>query len=730
MPLSLHQRQVFEWLSLLAFLALTSLCTAQTVVPPQSTYFSTAAEESYSTYQMTGDGDLWPSCWADDGNLYAANGDGKNFANTFYAMAVGKISGTLPDLTGAFVAGDVGNNYSGNPYTDKPTGMLCIGGAIYLAYQNLNETTFEDAPAASIVESLDHGATWSVNPAVPMFGVPDDSSDPAAYKFTTIFFLDYGQNSANAIDGYVYAYGLDNDWRDETSVYLARVPKASVLDRSAWQFYSGIGGSTPTWSSDITQKSAVLTDQRELYPVMFGTDCPADQKIIAQGGAVYDRPLNRYIMATWGCATHEFYEAPQPWGPWSHFLSNDFGPLRLTDNRGQYGISIPSKFISQDGQTLYLQSNVCCSGDSYTYSLRRLYLQTYASASPANSLASDNLALKPGTRAISKSTHFGSLCGLNCSDQLNNGPLSNSEDDYDEESKTVDWWGYTWPQPYNINQIVYTTGTMFSNGGWYAGDLRVQVKQNFQWIDVPGATVTPTYPYSSGAGSQTAYSFSFPDTWGDGVRITGTPGGTAFFTSISRLAVYYSSTSGDNIPGFSLSVSPVKLSMPPGSSATATLSLTPTNGFNQQVAFACSGLPSESTCSFSPATVTPAGSTASTVSVTILTTAPTSAHSSVPSKLGGSKAAAGPAMGAMIFACLFFLRRKALHRSFHKGAAMIALLAMFAMAISCKGGNIGSTPPATNPGTPAGSSTITITATAGSGTASITQTATLTLTVQ
>jgi hypothetical protein len=313
---------------------------------------------------------------------------------------------------------------------------------------------------------------------------------------------------------------------------------------------------------------------------------------------------------------------------------------------------------------------------------------------------------------------------------LNNGPLSNSEDDYDEESKTVDWWGYTWPQPYNINQVVYTTGTMFSNGGWYAGDLRVQVRQNFQWIDVPGATVTPTYPYSSGAGSQTAYSFSFPDTWGDGVRITGTPGGTAFFTSISQLAVYYSSTSGDNIPGFSLSVSPVKLSMQPGSSATATLSLTPTNGFKQQVAFACSGLPSESACSFSPATVTPAGSTASTVNVTILTTAPTSAHSSVPSKFGGSKAAAGPAMGAMIVACLFFLRRKALHRSFHKGAAMIALLAMFAMAISCKGGNIGSTPPAANPGTPAGSSTITITATAGSGTASISQTATLTLTVQ
>ena len=276
-------------------------------------------------------------------------------------------------------------------------------------------------------------------------------------------------------------------------------PRRAFWIGPAGVFYTGMSGNTPAWNSDITQKAAVLTDQRELYPVMFGTDCPADQKIIAQGGAVYDKPLNRYLMATWGCATHEFYEAPQPWGPWSHFLSNDFGPLRLLQNRGQYGTSIPSKFISADGQTVYLQSNVCCSGNSYTFSLRKLYLQAYAPELPANSLAAANLALSPGTRAISKSTHFGSLCGLNCSDQISSGALSNSEDDYDEESKTVDWWGYTWPQPYNINQVIYTTGTMFSNGGWYASDLRVQVRQNFQWIDVAGATVTPAYPYSSQA---------------------------------------------------------------------------------------------------------------------------------------------------------------------------------------------------------------------------------------
>jgi len=713
-------RQVLSWatVSLMA-----TLCPAQTQTPAQSTFFSTAAEEAYSTYQMSGDGDLWPSCWADDGNLYAANGDGKNFANTFYPMAVGKIAGEPPSMTGIFLAGDVGYNYSGSPYTDKPTGMACVNGALYLAFQNLNENTFEDAPAASIVESTDHGLTWSANPSAPMFGVPGNTADPAAYKFTTIFFLDYGQNYGNAIDGYVYAYGLDNDWRDQTAVYLARVPATSVLSRSTWEFFTGITGNAPSWSSDIAQKVAVLTDQRELYQTMFGTDCPADQKIVAQGGAVYDKPLQRYILATWGCATHEFYEAPQPWGPWSHFLSNDFGPLRLTENRGQYGISIPSKFISADGQALYLQSNVCCSGNSYTYSLRKLYLQTYTAASPANTLSTTNLAQAPGTRATSKSTHFGTLCATNCSDQINSGTVGLSEDDFDEEAKTVDWWGYTWPVPYNLNQVAYTTGTIFTDGGWYASDLRVQVRQDFQWIDVTGATVSPAYPYSSQAGSQTTYAFTFPATWGDGVRITGTPGGASYFTSIGQLAVYYANAAPGGNPGFSLAAAPFALSVAPGSSGTATLNIAPQNGFNRQVSFACSGLPSQASCSFSPATVTPDGTAAATTIMTISTTAATSARSGNPWPLLGS--------GSMLAFCLLLAcGRKLPPCVLRRGLMLLLLAAGSAMASSCGAGGSASTRSPANPGTPAGNSTVTITATAGSGATAVSETATLSLTIQ
>jgi len=188
---------------------------------------------------MTGNGDLWPSCWAEDDNLYAANGDGKGFGKVYTDMAVSRISGAPRKLTGTH----------DRHQRSVPTGaavsipanrreLLCRGGAIYLAFQNLNESTFDDAPQPrspnpSITEPLGLGMQ-----ARPMFGTPSNAASPKAYKFTTIFFLDYGQDSANAIDGYVYAYASNNNWRSQEAMFLGRVPAEKVQTRASWEFYA------------------------------------------------------------------------------------------------------------------------------------------------------------------------------------------------------------------------------------------------------------------------------------------------------------------------------------------------------------------------------------------------------------------------------------------------------------------------------------------------------------
>src|SRR5206468_4723973 len=87
--------RIIKFLTSIALLAVL-IYRGNAQAPAETTFFSTAVEEAYSTLQIPGgDGDLWPSCWADDDNLYTASGDGAAFFNArmFNDIAVSRISG-------------------------------------------------------------------------------------------------------------------------------------------------------------------------------------------------------------------------------------------------------------------------------------------------------------------------------------------------------------------------------------------------------------------------------------------------------------------------------------------------------------------------------------------------------------------------------------------------------------------------------------------------------------
>jgi hypothetical protein len=173
---------------------------------------------------------------------------------------------------------------------------------------------------------------------------------------------------------------------------------------------------------------------------------------------------------------------------------------------------------------------------------------------------------------------------------------------------------------------------------------------------------------------------------------------------------------------FTVSASPASLSVTPGQTGTTTLSVTPAGGFAQAVSFACSGLPSEASCTFAPATVTP-GASAVTTTLTITTTAPQASaersriyHSGIPGLL---------ALGSLLLFAMPGTKRAA---GWGRWFVLVIALAVGGGFVGCGGGGSssgsgGST--TTNPGTPAGTSSVTVTATSGS----INQTATLQVTV-
>jgi hypothetical protein len=114
---------------------------------------------------------------------------------------------------------------------------------------------------------------------------------------------------------------------------------------------------------------------------------------------------------------------------------------------------------------------------------------------------------------------------------------------------------------------------------------------------------------------------------------------TALPAGIDSVTATYSGDAGDGIStsatpavvtvtavDFSLGASPGTANVIAGQTSGAiTVTVTPTNGFNSQISFSCTGLPTGATCNFSPTTVTPNGTAAVTTSLTISTAANTAA---------------------------------------------------------------------------------------------------------
>jgi hypothetical protein len=97
--------------------------------------------------------------------------------------------------------------------------------------------------------------------------------------------------------------------------------------------------------------------------------------------------------------------------------------------------------------------------------------------------------------------------------------------------------------------------------------------------------------------------------------------------SASTSAVFTETITGP--PDFSVTASPSALTIKQGQSATATITLTPLNGYSQTTTYSCSGLPALATCTFSPASLTPTNGPI-TSQLTITTEAPTVAKLTGP----------------------------------------------------------------------------------------------------
>jgi len=186
-----------------------------------------------------------------------------------------------------------------------------------------------------------------------------------------------------------------------------------------------------------------------------------------------------------------------------------------------------------------------------------------------------------------------------------------------------------------------------------------------------------------------------------------------------------SSTAAD----FSLSVSPTSGTITAGQSATFTLSVTPSGGFNQTVSLSCGGAPQAGTCAISPGAVTPNGSSASTATISLTTTA---RGMVVP---GQWPPWISPPLGDQmeltkilwLIAALALLATIVVGRRRQVRLTLGLAMLMVVLGAGCTG--VVKSTTTSGAGTPVGTYTLTLTGTSGTGSSALAHSVTVNLTV-
>jgi Big-like domain-containing protein len=160
-------------------------------------------------------------------------------------------------------------------------------------------------------------------------------------------------------------------------------------------------------------------------------------------------------------------------------------------------------------------------------------------------------------------------------------------------------------------------------------------------------------------------------------------------------------------PDFSLSASPIEITVSAGDGVTTTVSVSPLpGGFGNVIQLVCSGMPDESSCRLNPNAVLP-GTDSSFATLLVSTTAPVSALYSRQLDHPIPLAFWFPMLGVSIIAAGTY-RRKLL------GAGGFAVVvSMLFVMVSCGKGDSGGQKPRIDPGTLAGTYPLTITAVSG-----------------
>jgi hypothetical protein len=196
--------------------------------------------------------------------------------------------------------------------------------------------------------SRDFGRTWTDTPhtpAKPIFGEP--ARPGGKVKIGAPHFVDFGRNMRHSPDCRAYLVGhgaADPDaagkpanlsWITGDQIYMARVKPAieTMNDAAQYEFFAGSG-----WRRGLAKARPVAEWNNNMGCVTVTYNAPLKKYLMCvTDGTNTISQFNTYILESCGIT-----------GPWRLVVyMRHFGPQA-------YFVNIPSKFISADGRTAWL----------------------------------------------------------------------------------------------------------------------------------------------------------------------------------------------------------------------------------------------------------------------------------------------------------------------------------------------------------------------------------------
>lgn len=335
--------------------------------------------------------DTWYPSWAENDILYSPYTDGRfnpeagddairvssDCRNTWNQEQGDGLSGTgQARILGSdplnLTVENLGIQYAPcAPYGGRyPCGSLVHNGVWYYGTYTLDETDRGLnwdilGPFVGFRTSTDYGVTWQEtphSPAAPIFG--ESGKNDSKIKFGAPHFVDFGKNMQHSPDGKAYLVGHgavrpDSNlaWIAGDQVYLTRVipSLATINDPAAYEFFAGHDADgSPRWTSDFTQIQPLVEWNGHM----------------GHATMTYNPGLKRYLLCiTDGWPTIDtmdtyILESERITGPWKQVaFMEKFGEQA-------YFVNIPSKFISDDGETLWLCYSANFSNLAYGTSIK------------------------------------------------------------------------------------------------------------------------------------------------------------------------------------------------------------------------------------------------------------------------------------------------------------------------------------------------------------------------